>query len=80
MNFILVNHHLTKTIEVTRVNLFNIMTQYRAIFNDDEHSPLVSSSVQNINQNIIFYTWIRDKVRHLFNYFSMHDPDIKGYN
>lgn len=63
----LANHHLTKTIEVTRVNLFNILTQYRAIFNDDEHSPLSLGSTHSINQNIIFYTWIRDKVSLILN-------------
>lgn len=64
---VLANIHLTKTIEVTRVNLFNILTQYRAIFNDDEHSPLSLSSDQSVNQNLIFYTWIRDKVRYKYH-------------
>ncbi|CAH1957241.1 unnamed protein product [Acanthoscelides obtectus] len=54
------SNHLTKTIDVTRVNLFNILTQYRAIFNDDEHSPLVGDSSKN--QNVIFYCWIKDKI------------------
>jgi hypothetical protein len=53
---------LNKTVEVTRVNLFNIITQYRAIFNDDEHSPLASIKSQQVNQNVIFFTWIRDKI------------------
>lgn len=60
--FFLVSHHLTKTIEVTRVNLFNIVTQYRAIFNDDEHSPLALIKNHNVNQNVIFFSWIKDKV------------------
>ncbi|KAJ3657885.1 hypothetical protein Zmor_009661 [Zophobas morio] len=55
-------YHLNKTVEVTRVNLFNIITQYRAIFNDDEHSPLASIKSQQVNQNVIFFTWIRDKI------------------
>lgn len=55
------NHHLTKAIEVTRVTLFNIITQYRAIFNDDEHSPLADNT-DNVNQNLLFYSWVKDKV------------------
>ncbi|CAH0561212.1 unnamed protein product [Brassicogethes aeneus] len=57
-----VNHHITKTIDVTRVNLFNIVTQYKATFNDDEHSPLASIRNSNINQNVIFYSWINKKI------------------
>ncbi|XP_018327436.1 conserved oligomeric Golgi complex subunit 8 [Agrilus planipennis] len=55
-------HHLTKTIEVTRVNLFSIVTQYKAIFNDDEHGPLASPRNQLTNCNIIFFSWISDRV------------------
>ncbi|GLV31277.1 Component of oligomeric golgi complex 8 [Carabus blaptoides fortunei] len=56
------NHHLNKTIEVTRINLFNIVTQYRAIFNDDEHSPLNASRDKDLNENLIFYCWLQEKI------------------
>lgn len=58
--YFLANHHVTKTIEITRVNLFNIITQYRAIFNDEESMP--ASLKNEVNENIIFFTWINDKV------------------
>ncbi|KAJ8942524.1 hypothetical protein NQ318_005228 [Aromia moschata] len=70
-----VNHHLTKTIEITRVNLFNIITQYRAIFNDDEHGPLSTIKNQNVNQNVIFYSWINDKI---FEFLTTLEEDLKG--
>lgn len=60
--FFLVNH-LHRTIEITRVNLFNIVTQYKAIFNDDEHSPLMSIKSGLVNQNVIFFSWLNDKVK-----------------
>lgn len=53
---------MNKTIEVTRVNLFNIITQYKAIFNDDEHSPFATVKSQSVNQNVIFFSWIKDKI------------------
>lgn len=45
------------------MNLFNIATQYKAIFNDDEHSPLATGKNQNVNHNVIFFSWIKDKVK-----------------
>lgn len=57
----LATHHLSKTIEITRVNLFNIITQYRAIFNDEESTP-GSLLRQEVNENMIFFTWVNDKV------------------
>lgn len=51
--------HLTKTIELSRVNLFNIITQYKATFAEDENSMLVSESQDTGN---IFYTWLHEKV------------------
>ncbi|XP_050504327.1 conserved oligomeric Golgi complex subunit 8 [Diabrotica virgifera virgifera] len=54
--------HLTKTIEVTRINLFNILTQYSAIFNDDERSPLTVASDKTINQPLIFKGWVQYQI------------------
>jgi hypothetical protein len=55
------NHHLSKTIELSRIHLFSIVTQYRAIFSDDEPIlPLPKD--QNINETAIFYSWIIEKV------------------
>lgn len=68
------NHHLTKTVEITRVNLFNIITQYRAIFNDEESMP-ISSLKNEINENIIFYTWINDRIA---DFLSTLDEDLKS--
>ncbi|KAK5644122.1 hypothetical protein RI129_007967 [Pyrocoelia pectoralis] len=56
-------HHINKTIEVTRVTLFNIITQYKAIFNDDDHGSVLLNKQQNINENLIFFSWIRDRIR-----------------
>ncbi|CAH1100808.1 unnamed protein product [Psylliodes chrysocephalus] len=65
--------HLTKTVEITRVNLFNILTQYTAIFNDDEHSPLTVSQSKTTNQNIIFKSWLQ----HRLSYFLVTlDEDL----
>jgi conserved oligomeric Golgi complex subunit 8 len=60
--YFLENHHLYKTIEITRVNLFSILTQYKAVFNDDEHSPFAPNKHPDVNQSLIFFSWIRDKV------------------
>lgn len=49
--------HLTKTIEVTRVNLFNIITQYKAIFPDDQNQ-----TPQETDGGRIFESWINKKI------------------
>ncbi|KAG8237419.1 hypothetical protein J437_LFUL017267 [Ladona fulva] len=55
------NQHLTKTIELTRIHLFSIVTQYKAIFSDEE--PVVTSTKNsNINESAIFYSWITEKI------------------
>jgi hypothetical protein len=60
-HFSAANHHLSKTIELSRIHLFNIVTQYRAIFSDDDPIlPLAKD--QNINESAIFYSWITEKV------------------
>lgn len=54
------NFHLTKTIELSRIHLFNIITQYRAMFNDDD--ILISNRDPIINESAIFHHWIEEKL------------------
>ena len=49
--------YLVKVIEVNRVNLFDIVTQYKAIFSDDQ-----PSYSKDKNRNFILQCWITRKV------------------
>jgi len=53
--------HVLKTVELSRVHLFDIATQYRAIFTDED--PLVLANQDpNTNESAIYYSWIIQKV------------------
>ena len=47
--------------ELSRVHLFDIATQYRAIFTDEDPLVLASQNA-NTNESAIFHTWIVGKV------------------
>lgn len=49
--------HLIKTIELTRVNLFNIITQYKALFDDESDTRDTDTMI-----HLMFTSWIHEKV------------------
>ena len=67
-------NHINKTIELSRVHLFDIVTQYRAIFPDDDTVKLsLPSSAHTLGvggaggrgavEGVLFYSWVNEKVR-----------------
>ncbi|EDV58893.1 conserved oligomeric Golgi complex subunit 8 [Drosophila erecta] len=59
--------HLSKTIEITRINLFNIITQYRAIFPEEEATAKTQSSLRPLqgvscNGDRLFQAWLHNKI------------------
>ncbi|RXG51985.1 Conserved oligomeric Golgi complex subunit 8 [Armadillidium vulgare] len=55
-----VAQHVAKVVDLSRIHLFDIVTQYRAIFSDED-SRLGFSEV-DVNEQAIFHGWIIHKV------------------
>ncbi|XP_065221370.1 conserved oligomeric Golgi complex subunit 8 [Planococcus citri] len=51
------NQYLSSVIDLTRVNIFNIVTQYKAVFTDDE---IITR--QNDMKNSIFQSWLNKRI------------------
>ncbi|XP_058801520.1 conserved oligomeric Golgi complex subunit 8 isoform X2 [Phymastichus coffea] len=66
--------HLIKTIELSRINLYNIITQYKAIFNDDDH--MILGSYSTVNDSTIFHEWLEEKVSKFLSTLEQDLPEI----
>jgi conserved oligomeric Golgi complex subunit 8 len=78
-------HHISKTIEEMRIHLFDIITQYRAIFSDDDlnsASITTQSSASNLllfskdlnNESKLFYCWLQQKIK---TFLHILDNDLR---
>lgn len=65
------HQHITKTTEATRVNLFNIVTQYKALFEDD------FGKEGNSRLNLMFNSWLHDKID---DYLKTLESDLSMSN
>lgn len=68
-----------KTIELSRVNLFNIITQYKATFADDD-SALDANDLNDSGN--IFHAWINTKVNDFIETLEkdLNQPGITSYD
>ena len=73
--------HITKVIETNRVHLFDIVTQYRAIFSDSD--PIVSQkhlyfgitnilSDRDFNDSVIINSWLLYKINEFLEVLSSY--------
>ncbi|KAG0710183.1 Conserved oligomeric Golgi complex subunit 8 [Chionoecetes opilio] len=64
--------HIIKVVEASRVHLFDIVTQYRAIFSDDDNRFGLGDP--EVNEQAIFHGWILHKVN---QFIAMVERDLQ---
>lgn len=64
--------HIIKVVEASRVHLFDIVTQYRAIFSDDDNRFGLGDP--EVNEQAIFHGWILHKVN---QFIRLVDKDLQ---
>jgi len=55
--------HLTRTMEVLRVHLFDIVTQYRSIFSDEVDHLVGVGADKSFDNRLLFTSWLSKKVQ-----------------
>jgi len=72
--------HLTRTMELVRVHLFDIVTQYRAIFSDEETVGTVRPEGKFDNR-LLFTSWLDRKVQEFLTVVGqdLNSPGVTSY-
>jgi len=71
--------HLTKVMDLTRVNLFDVVTQYRALFSDDDLDMTSPSSGDQVKRSpsayrLLFSSWL---TRRLQGFLRTMEEDLE---
>ncbi|XP_057301141.1 conserved oligomeric Golgi complex subunit 8-like isoform X2 [Hydractinia symbiolongicarpus] len=68
-------NHLTKVIDASRVNLFDIITQYKAIFSDDEPTYTIDEEKKS-SYSAILRSWVLQKISEFMR--TLHEDVHRG--
>ena len=73
-------YFITKCVELHRVHLFDILTQYRAIFSEDDHHLYGHHRVFNINHGYLLSSWVIIKMKNFLNTLesAISDKELEG--
>jgi hypothetical protein len=81
--------YISKTIDENRVHLFDIITQYKALFSDDDlavslqqntNGYLLNSQQKDLSESKLFNCWILDKITRFLNTLKEVLKNINNQN
>ena len=82
-------HYISKTVDENRVHLFDIITQYKALFSDDDltvslqqnsNGYLLNSQQKDLSESKLFNCWILDKITRFLNTLKEVLKNINNQN